>query len=261
MSGTAFLMYHEIERAGRPTASTAAGYLRYVVGEASFREQMAALKSAGWSGVAVGAALEGLGQGRRVALTFDDGTATDRRVAGPILSDLGFGATFYVVAGWLGQRGYASATELRELVGMGFEVGSHSMTHPHLTDLDDAALRIEIAGSKDALEQRLGLGVHHFACPGGRVSRAVVREAKEAGYRSLATSLSGLNAGGADAFALRRLAIHRGTTAAEVQRLCEGRGVAARRRREWLYGAAKALVGNRRYDRIRTTLLEAGERT
>jgi peptidoglycan/xylan/chitin deacetylase (PgdA/CDA1 family) len=260
MSGTAFLMYHEIEQPGRATVSSAAGYLRYVVAEADFRQHLAALRRGNWSVASVGDALEGLGGDRRVALTFDDGAATDRWLAAPLLREHGFGATFYVVAGWLGRRGQASAAELRELAGMGFEIGSHSMTHPRLTDLDAAALGHEIAGSKDLLEQRLGTAVHHFACPGGRVSRAVVRAAKEAGYRSLATSVAGLNAAGADAFGLRRLAIHRGTTAAEVERLCAGRGLRSRRGRQWLLATARALVGNRRYERIRTTLLEAGER-
>jgi peptidoglycan/xylan/chitin deacetylase (PgdA/CDA1 family) len=132
------------------------------------------------------------------------------------------------------------------------------MTHRLLSDLDAEALRHEIVDSKDRLQQVLGSPVHHFACPGGRVSRAAVELAREAGYRSLATSQAGLNRPGDDAFRLRRIAIHRGTTAVQLLRLCEGRGLAVRRVHEGVLGAAKALMGNSRYDRVRTMLLDAG---
>ena len=257
--GTAFLMYHEIERAGRATADSSRGYLRYVVPEADFREQMAALRRSGGTATAVGDALAGgAGQGPRVVLTFDDGTATDLLVAAPLLKENGFGATYYVVAGFLDRRGYLSVAELRELAGLGFEIGSHSMTHRLLSDLDPGALRHEIVDSKDRLQQHLGGPVQHFACPGGRVSRPAVRLAKDAGYLSMATSRAGLNDAGADPFQLRRIAIHRGTTAPQVLRLCEGRGLAVRRAHERVLAAAKTLMGNRRYDKVRAMLLDAG---
>ena len=37
---TVFLMYHELERPGRPTCRREPGYLRYVVSEANFRVQL-----------------------------------------------------------------------------------------------------------------------------------------------------------------------------------------------------------------------------
>jgi peptidoglycan/xylan/chitin deacetylase (PgdA/CDA1 family) len=170
----------------------------------------------------------------------------------------GFGATFYVVAGFLGRPGCLNVAQLRELAGLGFEIGSHSMTHRLLSDLDAVALRHEIVDSKDRLQQLLGGPVHHFACPGGRVSHAALKLAKEAGYLSLATSQAGLNGVGDDAFRLRRIAIRRGTTAAQLLQLCEGRGLVVRRVHESVLGAAKALMGNKRYDRVRTMLLDAG---
>ena len=257
-SGTPFLMYHELERPDRPTVGAARGYRRYVVTEAGFREQMAALRRAGWTATTVGEALGALGPGRRVALTFDDGTATDRLIAAPILRDHGFGATFYVVAGFVGGPGYLSAADLRELAGMGFEIGSHSMTHRFLSDLDADALRHEIVDSRDRLQQHVGGAVRHFACPGGRVSAAAVRTAQEAGYMSVATSRTGLNGAGTDPFQLRRIAVFRGASATQVLGLCEGRGLRARRAHERVLAAAKTLLGNARYDKVRTMLLDAG---
>jgi peptidoglycan/xylan/chitin deacetylase (PgdA/CDA1 family) len=256
-SGMAFLMYHEIERPGVPTVESGGGYLRYVLTEADFREHIAALRRSGYTATAVGQALARRWPvGRRVVLTFDDGAVSDRLVAAALLNENGFGATFYVVAGFLNRRGHLSVSHLRELAGLGFEIGSHSMSHRWLSDLDTAGLRDEIVNSKDRLQQVLGAPVQHFACPGGRLSRAAVRLAREAGYLSLATSQLGLNDAGTDPFRLRRIAIHRGTSARHLLRLCEGRDLAFRRVREGLLHAAKAAMGNRRYDKVRTMLLD-----
>jgi peptidoglycan/xylan/chitin deacetylase (PgdA/CDA1 family) len=250
-------MYHEIERPGVPTVESGGGYLRYVVTEAGFQEHIAALRRSGYTATTVGQALAGRCPGERhVVLTFDDGAASDRLVAAALLKQSGFGATFYVVAGFLDRRGYLSVAHLRELAGLGFEIGSHSMSHRLLSDLDAAGLRDEIVNSKDRLQQVLGSRVQHFACPGGRLSGAAVRLAKEAGYLSLATSQLGLNDAGTDPFRLRRIAIHRGTPARRLLRLCEGRDLAFRRVQEGLLHAAKAAMGNGRYDKVRRMLLD-----
>jgi peptidoglycan/xylan/chitin deacetylase (PgdA/CDA1 family) len=256
-TGMAFLMYHEIERPGSSTAETAAGYLRYVVTESNFREHVNVLRRSGYTAISVGQALVSpRTHGPRVVLTFDDGAASDRMIAAPLLKENGFGATFYVVAGFLDRSGYLTSGQLRELAGLGFEIGSHSMSHRWLTGLDAAALHNEIVDSKDVLQRVLGGPVHHFACPGGRLSKAALRLAKEAGYLSLATSQVGLNDAGTDPFGLRRIAIHRGTRPTRLLSLCRGRGLAFRRARENVLHAAKTVMGNSRYDRLRTMLLE-----
>src|SRR4051812_17342126 len=100
-------MYHEIELPGRPTCRAEPGYLRYVVPEANFLVQLDHLRAEGVRGLSVGAALAGRPAGQRaVAITFDDGCETDLLVAAPLLRERGFGATFYVVPGFLGRPGF-----------------------------------------------------------------------------------------------------------------------------------------------------------
>jgi peptidoglycan/xylan/chitin deacetylase (PgdA/CDA1 family) len=66
----------------------------------------------------------------------------------------------------------------------GMEIGAHTVTHPILTSLDDAAARAEIRTSKEQLEALIGKPVRLFAYPNGKVGMdfdarhvAMVREA------------------------------------------------------------------------------------
>ena len=188
-------------------------------------------------------------------MTFDDGCETDLLFAAPALKDAGFGATFYVTFGHLGRRGYMSESQLRELSGAGFDIGSHSMTHCYLHDLSDERVREEVAGSKERLEQLTGRRVAHFSCPGGRWDARVARMAREAGYESVATSAVGVNTRASDPFKLSRVAVTRGTTAEEVLRVSRGEGLAARRARVAVLDVAKRVLGNSIYERLRTAAL------
>jgi peptidoglycan/xylan/chitin deacetylase (PgdA/CDA1 family) len=51
----------------------------------------------------------------------------------------------------------------------GMEIGAHTVTHPILTSLDDAAARAEIRTSKEQLEALIGKPVRLFAYPNGKV--------------------------------------------------------------------------------------------
>ena len=248
-----FLMYHEIESPGRPLCQGAPGYVRYVVREKDFRAQMEHLKHNGWRGVEVGEALKF--DPSTAALTFDDGCATDLLVAAPILREIGFGATFYITAGFLGKPGYLTQAQLRELSSLGFQIGCHSMTHAYLSDLDEAGLRREIIDSKNQLEQLIGKPVEHFSCPGGRYNQRAIAMVRNAGYRTLATSNSRTNSADTDCFELGRVPVMRETTLRDFESYCHGRGLWRLRIRESLRHIGKRVLGNTLYDRLRARTL------
>jgi peptidoglycan/xylan/chitin deacetylase (PgdA/CDA1 family) len=78
--------------------------------------------------------------------------------------------------------------QLRGLVARGHEVGSHSMTHQLLPQLDDATLAYEVGESRRVLEEKLGCRVETFCYPNGDADARVVRAVKDAGYtRALST--------------------------------------------------------------------------
>jgi peptidoglycan/xylan/chitin deacetylase (PgdA/CDA1 family) len=252
-SAIAFLLYHEIAIPGRELCEIEPGYVRYVLDAPRFEAQMRTIKEAGLRGVSVTRALEF--PTHAVGITFDDGCETDLLAAAPILKELDFGATFYVTSGRVGQNGYMSAAQLREICGLGFEIGCHSMTHPFLTDLDRDGLRREIVEAKDQLEHFIGQPIRHFSCPGGRYDGRVIEMARGAGYRTLATSIPRTNSPGTDRYALGRVAITRGIKAHAFQRFCRGEVTWTFTLGARLRDRAKRVLGNAAYVRLRAILL------
>ena len=255
-----YLMYHGLEQRDRQSCKRGAADMPYVLLEENFREQVAQIRAYGFDGISVGEALK-----RReddapaVAITFDDGCESDLTAAAPALEEVGFRATFYLVAGFLGQTGYLSPRQARELAERGFEVGCHSMTHPYLTDLAAAELRYEMVDAKRMLEEILGRPVLHFSCPGGRWNFRVAEAAKEAGYESVATSRIGMNTTTSGRFRLARMAVHRGTNSNELLRLCQGSGLFPLQAGQSVLSLAKRAFGNSMYERIRGLFLTSAQ--
>lgn len=77
---------------------------------------------------------------------------------------------------------FLSKTDVKTLFNSGWVFGSHTSTHPNMTakNLD---LEYEIKGSKNKLEEELGIKINHIAYPKGRYSENILLKAKKAGYR------------------------------------------------------------------------------
>jgi peptidoglycan/xylan/chitin deacetylase (PgdA/CDA1 family) len=251
--GVVFLMYHELELPGRPLSQSDPGYARYIVPQTVFGSQLQWLRQNDWRGLSVGEAL-GYPCGNSVAITFDDGCETDLIGAAPMLREHGCNATFYATVGFLGKAGHMSPAQLRQLSDLGFEIGCHSMTHAYLNDLDLPDLRREISDAGKELANIIGKRVDHFSCPGGRYDKRVLDIAREAGYRSLATSRAHANMPSTNPFMLGRVAITRKADLTFPQ-ICNGAGLWKMQVRESLRGAARLALGNALYDRFRTLLL------
>jgi peptidoglycan/xylan/chitin deacetylase (PgdA/CDA1 family) len=251
--GIVYLMYHELELPGRAMCLDDPGYVRYIVTASDFRAHMDLLMRSGFRGLSVSEALADPQNG--VAITFDDGCETDLLTAAPMLRDLGFNATSYVTVGFLGKAGYLSRAQVRELSELGIEVGSHSLTHPYLTDLSDDHLARELADSKKELEEITGRLVHHFSCPGGRYDRRVIAHARKAGYQSVANSKALANTKDSDRYELGRVAVMRGMDAATVNSLSKGHGLWSLRAKDAARGLARGVLGNAFYDRFRSRIL------
>jgi peptidoglycan/xylan/chitin deacetylase (PgdA/CDA1 family) len=252
--GTVFLMYHELALPNRALCHREPGYTRYVVLASDFRGHIERLADEGWRGTNVTEALHSF-DGKTVCITFDDGCETDLLAAAPILKEFGFGATFYITCGFLGQPGYMSEAQVRNLAALGFEIGCHSRTHSYLTDVDDTQLRDETAGAKDRLEQIARLSVEHFSCPGGRWNGHVIEAVKAAQFRTMATSRTGMNFASTDPFTLTRISVLSGTSVAVLLRECRGQGLLGTRLKEKTRETARRVLGNSTYDSLRNLIL------
>lgn len=166
------------------------------------------------------------GRERVLHVTFDD-AYTSVRAALPILEQLGVPATIFACAG-LADTGapldipelvaevrrapVELATmawdELRELAARGIEIGSHTVSHPHLTMLGDDELIRELTESKERIEAALGRPCRFLAYPYGDEDERVLAAAERAGYDG-AFALPG-NEDRWTPFAVPRVGIYRG---------------------------------------------------
>jgi peptidoglycan/xylan/chitin deacetylase (PgdA/CDA1 family) len=94
--------------------------------------------------------------------------------------------------------------DARELAAAGNELGSHSMTHPLLPQLDERALEYEIAESRRVIRERTGARVDSFCYPNGDHTARIVEITRRSGYENAVTALFGNNRRGADPFTLER---------------------------------------------------------
>jgi peptidoglycan/xylan/chitin deacetylase (PgdA/CDA1 family) len=88
------------------------------------------------------------------------------------MKHLGFIGITYVPAKVIDVPGYQSAEQLKDLVANGWEVGSHSYSHPFLTQSSN--LSLEIGGSKTIIERLIGSPVSSFAYPYGDANADII---------------------------------------------------------------------------------------
>jgi peptidoglycan/xylan/chitin deacetylase (PgdA/CDA1 family) len=132
----------------------------------------------------------------QLAVTFDDGYKDTLAQAAPIMIERGIPLTVFITAANLRSPGglYLNQAELKELSQLpGVLIGAHGNNHIPLTGLEDGRLHSELSGSREALEDLLGLPVTTLSYPHGSVDRRVRDAAQEAGYRLGGCSCYGLN--------------------------------------------------------------------
>lgn len=170
----------------------------------AFRRQLELLVSRGYRGACFSEVVRRQGRGKLLAVTFDDAYRSVFELAHPILTDVGLPGTVFAVSGqigrdgpmswrgidqWIGTPDEAELTpmawdQLDELRSQGWEVGSHTRSHPHLTAVSDEELATELAESKWMLEQQLGETCTSIAYPYGDHDERVMQATEAAGYEA-----------------------------------------------------------------------------
>ena len=130
-------------------------------------------------------------------ISFDDGDLSVYAVAFPLLRDYEIKATFFLIAGSVGDIGYMNWTQIREMEASRnpagerlFTFGSHSTSHAYMGDLDQATLEKELQGSRQIIEDNTGEKVRFLALPFGSGSgrQDIIDLAEAAGYTAIRTS-------------------------------------------------------------------------
>ncbi len=179
------------------------------------RDQLRLLLASGYRATTFHAAVTSPPARKTLAITFDDAFRSVLDLAYPILSELDVPGTVFVptafpdedrALAWPGIDHWAAGPhaaelaalswrDLRWLADRGWEIGSHTRSHPYLTQLDDATLSEELQESRKVCGREVGRSCISVAYPYGDVDARVVDAARTAGYQTGGTLPSRLYRG------------------------------------------------------------------
>jgi peptidoglycan/xylan/chitin deacetylase (PgdA/CDA1 family) len=149
---------------------------------------------------------------RCAVVTFDDGWKSQYDVAWPIMKKFGYPFTMFIYTegvrgGSLGGGEAITWEQLADMRDNGVDIQAHSATHQDLREGHNIMLvsggkrtrtkltgsdyeqwvQNEVVGSKQLLEQRLGIKVNCFAVPFGNYNEHVKEIARNSGYEAMFT--------------------------------------------------------------------------
>lgn len=145
---------------------------------------------------------------RPLMLTFDDGYLDNFTNLLPLMRQYGYRGVLYLLGDFTidhnqwdlladptePRAALMSEAQKQAFVAAGWEIGAHTLHHPHLPALPPAEAAAEISGSKAALEARLGTEVISFAYPYGALTEQLKRQVAAAGFAfAVATDTGGLH--------------------------------------------------------------------
>jgi peptidoglycan/xylan/chitin deacetylase (PgdA/CDA1 family)/glycosyltransferase involved in cell wall biosynthesis len=145
---------------------------------------------------------------RPIILTFDDGYTDNYTNLLPLMRRYGYRGVLYLLGDfdvrynkWDAdfdptepRSEIMDAAQKQEFVAAGWEIGAHTMSHPHLTALPPAEAAAEIERSKASLETALNTQVVSFAYPFGDCNAAVKQAVRAAGFAlGIATDTGGMH--------------------------------------------------------------------
>ncbi|MCM8773417.1 MAG: polysaccharide deacetylase family protein [Candidatus Omnitrophica bacterium] len=141
-----------------------------------------------------------------VVITFDDGYK-DNLWAVNILKQFNFPATIFLIPNKIDKKNYLSSKDIEWFLNnTKVKIGSHTLTHSYLPQLDDASLIREIKDSKEILEKKFRVNVDTIAYPLGGFDHRVLKTVEGCGYICGVTTNRGLSKND-NIYALKRIKI------------------------------------------------------
>ncbi|HWW01001.1 MAG TPA: polysaccharide deacetylase family protein [Candidatus Acidoferrum sp.] len=180
-----------------------------------FTRQLDELKADGYTGGSL-TACAGPRTGKRIVITFDDGYVNVLSNGLEPLATTPFKAIQFLVADLLGKcnewdvplgeapEPMMNQTQVREWLAAGHDIGSHTLTHPFLTQVPPRQAQEEITASRKKLEDLFGRPIEHFCYPYGDWDGTVRDMVRSAGYKTACTTEAGINTAADSPFSLRR---------------------------------------------------------
>ena len=231
------LMYHSVSDDAEPGVPA---YYKTSTSPTAFERQLEYFHGQGYRTISLESAVDYLEQGnlpdgKQLVITFDDGYSNIYTHAYPALQKFGFTATVFLPTAFIGTQrrafnGVECLTwgETLELRRCGIRFGSHTVTHPRLTDLNWQQIERELKESRSELEERLQETVTTFAYPfaypqaAPEFTKRFRQLLEEAGYQTNVTTQIGRAKPGDDRYALKRLPVNSEDDQALLQAKLEG---------------------------------------
>lgn len=140
-----------------------------------------------------------------ITFVFDDGNDTDYLVARAIFAEQGAVACSAITTDWINRPGHLTAEQIVGLRDAGWEIMSHTVSHPMLTSLNAEQIEGEFSGSKTVLDN-MGFSVRNVVYP-KNMSNELVRTIARKYYRSGRGGAYAVNTPNTDPYDLKSYSI------------------------------------------------------
>jgi peptidoglycan/xylan/chitin deacetylase (PgdA/CDA1 family) len=139
---------------------------------------------------------KGQRQHKICCFTFDDGFADNLWFAAPILEKYKIPAVIFIAVMFIGIKQvlprykdtekdrFLRWEEVKKMADSGILFGSHALTHPRLTQIDDSQAYNEIIKSKEIIKEKIGKEAEYFCYPFGDINQNIISLVKKAGYKA-----------------------------------------------------------------------------
>jgi peptidoglycan/xylan/chitin deacetylase (PgdA/CDA1 family) len=197
------LMYHHI-------GDTFESYMS--VPKEKFKEQMKYLKQNNFNIISLDELYSQYINGtsipdNSVVLTFDDGYKDNYTRAYPILNELGFKATVFMITSKIDEDGYLTKEQIKELDSNGINIECHTVSHPQLALLSQDKQAYELGKSKMRLESILGRDIKYISYPYGEFNEDTIITVDKLSYKMGLATVSGKAGKANGIYTQRRIAI------------------------------------------------------
>jgi peptidoglycan/xylan/chitin deacetylase (PgdA/CDA1 family) len=142
-----------------------------------------------------------------ISITFDDGYEDTYKFAAPYLIENNIPFTIFPITNYIKNKtkGFMNEFMLKELSKNNLvTIGSHSMNHKKLTELDDKLIFNELYYSKSYLEDLLGKEIITLSYPHGKFNKKIKEKVYHTGYKLAFSSKFNSNKKNEDKLSLSR---------------------------------------------------------
>ena len=171
------LMYHNISKEKNYTD----------VDVKAFHKQMQLMKKMGYVAVNLNK-MNSKNVKKKFVITFDDAYQNIHTYAMPILKELDYTATCFFVCNYINKFNswdlntkyyqklpIMTDAQIKEWNDNGFEIGSHSLDHSILNNLDEKEIMTQLNESKEYFKKNFDINVESFSYPYGKYNQKIIK--------------------------------------------------------------------------------------